>query len=46
MKITEAEFEALAAHLVETLKKYKVDQPEIDELIRIIASTKKDIVEK
>jgi hemoglobin len=46
MKITEAEFGALAGHLVDTLKKYKVPQAEIDELVGIVASTKADIVEK
>jgi hemoglobin len=46
MKITEAEFGALAGHLVATLKKYKVPQAEIDELVGIVAGTKGDIVEK
>ena len=46
MKITGAEFGALAGHLVATLKKFKVPQAEIDELIGIIATTKDDIVEK
>jgi hemoglobin len=45
MKITEAEFNALAGHLVDTLKKYKVPQAEIDELVGIVATTKGDIVE-
>ena len=45
MKITEAEFNALAGHLVATLKKYNVPQAEVDELVGIIASTKGDIVE-
>ena len=45
MKITEDEFNALAGHLVATLKKYKVPQAEIDELVGIIAGTAKDIVE-
>lgn len=46
MKITEAEFTALAGHLVDTLKKYKVPQAEMDELVGIVAGTKADIVEK
>jgi hemoglobin len=46
MGITEAEFGALAGHLVATLKKYKVPQAEIDELVGLVASTKGDIVEK
>lgn len=45
MKITDSEFDALAGHLVATLKKYKVPQTEIDELVGIVASTRKDIVE-
>ena len=45
MKITEVEFNALAGDLVDTLKKYKVPQTEIDELVAIVASTKKDMVE-
>ena len=46
MKITDAEFDALAGHLVATLKKYKVPQAEMDELVGIVASTKKEMVEK
>lgn len=45
MKITDAEFDALAGHLIATLKKYKVPQAELDELVGIVASTRKDIVE-
>ncbi|MFO0847885.1 MAG: group 1 truncated hemoglobin [Gemmataceae bacterium] len=45
MKITEVEFNALAGHLVATLKKYKVPQAEIDELVGIVAGTAGDIVE-
>jgi hemoglobin len=45
MKITEDEFNALAGHLVATLQKIKVPQKEADELVAIVASTKKDIVE-
>jgi len=45
MKITDAEFDALAGHLIATLKKYKVPQAEMDELVGIVASTRKDIVE-
>ncbi len=46
MQITEGEFDALGADLVDTLKKYNVPQKEIDELVKIIGATKKDIVEK
>lgn len=45
MKITDAEFDALAGHLVATLKKYRVPQAETDELVGAIAATRKDIVE-
>jgi ABC-type proline/glycine betaine transport system substrate-binding protein len=46
MKITAAEFDAAAGHLVAALKKFNVPQADIDELIGIIATTKKDIVEE
>lgn len=45
MKITDAEFDALAGHLVATLKKYKVPEAELMELVGIVAGTRKDIVE-
>jgi hemoglobin len=44
MNITDAEFNALAGHLVAVLRSYRVPQPEIDELVGIVASTRKDIV--
>jgi hemoglobin len=46
MAITDAEFDALGAVLVATLKKYKVPQSDIDELVKIVETTRKDIVEK
>lgn len=46
MGITEAEFGALAVDLIASLDKFKVPQKEKDELISIVSSTKKDIVEK
>jgi hemoglobin len=46
MNITNEEFDALAGHLVATLKKFKVAQKEIDELVGIVSTTKKDIVGK
>ncbi len=45
MKITEAQFGALAGDLIAVLKKYNVPQRETDELIAIVASTQPDIVE-
>jgi hemoglobin len=45
MKITDAEFDALAGLLIATLKKYKVPQAEMDELVGIVAGTRGDIVE-
>ncbi len=46
MAITDAEFDALAGHLVATLKKYNVPPKEIDELVGIVAATRKEIVGK
>ena len=46
MKITDAEFDALAADLIATLKKFSVPQTEIDELVKIVGTTRKDIVEE
>ena len=46
MAITDAEFDALAGDLITVLKKYKVPQAEMDELVKIVASTRPDIVEK
>lgn len=45
MAITEAQFNAIAGDLVTVLKKYKVPQKEIDELVGAVAGTKGDIVE-
>jgi hemoglobin len=45
MKITEEQFGAIATDLVEVLKSFDVKEKEINELIGIIATTKKDIVE-
>jgi truncated hemoglobin YjbI len=45
MKITEEQFAAIAADLIEVLKTYKVPEKEISELIDLVATTKKDIVE-
>ncbi len=45
MKITEDEFAAMADDLVVTLEKFKVPRTEIGELLKIVASTKGDIVE-
>lgn len=46
MKITGAEFDALAGDLKATLEKLKVPAAEQNELLTIIASTRKDIVEE
>ena len=45
MKITDAEFDALAGDLIAVLNKYKVPKAELDELIAIVGSTRGDIVE-
>ncbi len=46
MGITEAEFDALAGHLQAALQKHNVPQAEMDEVMKIAASTAPDIVEK
>jgi hemoglobin len=46
MEITDAEFDALAGHLKNTLVKLNVPQKEQDELMKIVGSTKGDIVGK
>ncbi|MCI0703638.1 MAG: group 1 truncated hemoglobin [Planctomycetia bacterium] len=46
MGITDAEFDALAGVLIDVLKKHKVPQAEIDELVKIVAGTRGAIVEK
>jgi hemoglobin len=45
MAISDAQFDALAGDLVVVLKKYNVPKKEADELLAIIASTRKDVVE-
>jgi hemoglobin len=44
--ITESDWTLAVKHLIDTLDKFKVPQKEKDELVAIVASTKKDIVEK
>jgi len=44
--ITEAEWQAAAKHLAATLDKFKVPQQEKEEVLTIVTSLKKDIVEK
>jgi hemoglobin len=46
MMISDEEFDALAGDLIATLDKFKVPKQEQDELVRIVASTRKDIVER
>jgi len=46
LKISDADWDAAAKHLVESLDKYKVAKPEKDELLAFVTSLKKDIVEK
>src|SRR5262249_25955863 len=45
MKITDAEFDALAGDLKATLEKFKVPAKEMKELLTIVGSTRKQIVE-
>jgi len=44
--ITEADWNTMAGHFVATLNKFKVPKKEQDELLAIVVTTKKDIVEK
>jgi hemoglobin len=46
MGISEAEFNALAGHLEAALRKHNVPRAEMDEVMKIAASTAPDIVEK
>ena len=46
LAITENDWNIMAKLFVETLNKFKVPQKEQDELLAIVATTKKDIVEK
>lgn len=46
MAITQAEFDALAADLKAVLEANKVPKAEVDEIMKIAASTAPDIVEK
>jgi hemoglobin len=45
MRISQAEFDLTAGHLAATLKKFKVPKQESKELMAIIGSLRKDIVE-
>jgi hemoglobin len=45
MAITDAQFDALARDLGAVLQKYNVPRKEADELLAIVASTRKDVVE-
>ena len=44
--ITNADWDAAAKHLVASLDKYKVPEPEKNELLAFVVAQKKDIVEK
>jgi len=46
MGITNAQFDTFAGHLVTALKKNGAQQADIDELARIVETTRKEIVEK
>jgi hemoglobin len=45
MKITQAEFDVAAGYLIAALKKYRVPQSEIDELVALVGPLAKEIVE-
>ena len=44
--ITNADWDASAKHLVESLDHFKVPKAEKDDLLAIVATLKKDIVDK
>ena len=46
MRISQKEFNIVAGHLKATLKKFKVPNQEQKELMKIIGSLQKDIVER
>lgn len=46
LKITEADWDASAKHLIATLDKFKVPKAEKDDLMAFVDTLKKDIVEK
>jgi hemoglobin len=46
LKISDADWDAAAKHLTESLDKFKVAKPEKDEILAFVTSLKKDIVEK
>jgi hemoglobin len=46
LNISEADWDAAAKHLVATLDKFKVPEPEKNELLAFVTSLKADIVEK
>ncbi len=45
MKITGAEFDALAADLAASLDKFKVPAREKEDLLKVVGTTRRDIVE-
>lgn len=45
LKITDAEFDALLGHITTALKANKLAQKELDELVDIVKSTRKDVVQ-
>lgn len=46
MKITDAEFNAMAIHLLSAMQKHRIPQNETLELIEIVGATRKDVVGK
>lgn len=45
MKISESDWSAFLGHLIATLESLKIPQPEFDEIVVLMLSTKPDIVE-
>ena len=46
LKISEADWDAAANHLVASLDKFKVPKQEKDEIVAFVTTLKNDIVEK
>lgn len=46
MRLSEEHFNAVAGHLVETLKELQVPQPLIDEVVTIALSTKNEVLNR
>jgi len=46
LQITGEHFNRVAFHLIETLKEYEIEQNLIEEVVKIVESTRKDVIGK